>query len=64
MEVRKFNKCEAIIDGDNILKVTWDIYRDDTYSHSYEQFYTKESKDQFITDIGITASEPFMELFD
>ena len=63
IEERKFNKCELIDDGDNILKVIWDMYIDSTYSHSYEQLYTKETKQQFISDVGEDAAQNYLQYF-
>ena len=63
IEERKFNKCEPIDDGDNILKVIWDMYIDSTYSHSYEQLYTEETKLQFITDVGEDAAQNYLQYF-
>lgn len=63
IEERKYNKCEPIDDGDNILKVTWDLYIDSSYSHSYEQLYTKETQQQFITDVGEIVAQDYLQYF-
>lgn len=64
MEIRKFNSCEVVDDGnDNIVMVKWDLYRDEQYSHTYEQYYTKSSKEQFITDVTPEVAEAFLDKF-
>lgn len=50
-------------DGDNVIKIVWDIKRDGSYSHSYEQYYTKDTASQFLNDAGIENYNTYRYLF-
>ena len=64
LEIRKIKTIEVIEEGDNRIKITWDIFRDEEYSHSYEQYYANTSIEQFFLDVGNEVAIPYIKYFD
>lgn len=62
-EKRVVNKIEEMNEDNIVIKVTWDIFRNDVFSHSCEQCYEKNSFPQFFTDIGDIAIQ-FANVFN
>ena len=42
-------------DSDNVMMVVWELWVGSEMSHTYEQYYTKDSFVQFSLDIGAPA---------
>ena len=65
-EARRVSKILEVKDDqdNNLVMVTWELYRDGDLSHTYEQYYPKETYAQFKEDVGESAALPFRNLFD
>lgn len=62
---RKLFVVEDINDGsDNAVKVVWELWVNDTMSHTYEQFYNKLSFFQFQTDVGFSQAALYENKFE
>lgn len=66
LETRRVFKIVEVRDDqeNNLVMVTWEVYRDGDLSHTYDQFYPKETYAQFKEDVGESAALPFRNLFD
>lgn len=64
MEVRKVKCIDPIENDNNKIKVTWEVYRDEIYSHDYEQSYCNENLEQFFFDVGNELAIPYIKYFD
>ncbi len=65
-EARRVSKILEVKDDqdNNLVMVIWELYRDGDLSHTYEQYYPKETYAQFKEDVGESAALPFRNLFD
>ena len=53
---RKVFQIEEVDDGsDNVMMVVWELWVGGEMSHTYEQYYSKDSFVQFSLDIGAPA---------
>ena len=64
IETRKVKSINLIENDNNKIKVIWEVYRDDNYSHDYEQFYCNENFEQFFFDVGNEVAIPYIKYFN
>ena len=64
IETRKIKSIDPIENDNNKIKVTWEVYREEVYSHDCEQYYANENLEQFFFDVGNELAIPYLKHFD